>query len=271
MMPIPPYPISIRRLRVDLSTGFPRHWFAGDAFRSQLFNAMSMSFPPGEQFFMDSVRAALPWVQDEQLQSEARSFIGQEATHRHIHAQYNAQLEKQGLRYFIEPWVNWRVQASKKFHPLTNLAATLAFEHFTAALADDILRRPSRLQDVAEPLKTIWTWHAIEEAEHKAVAFDVYHAAGGGYARRIAWFFYVCLTFTLDLSVQTIHNLYRDGQLHRPGTWWSAARHYFGRQGIAWVLIPQALRYLSPHFHPWQEDNRELAEQWLQENSHVFM
>ena len=46
----------IRRLLIDLETPFARHWCGGDAFRSALFNALSMSFPMGEQFFIDAVR-----------------------------------------------------------------------------------------------------------------------------------------------------------------------------------------------------------------------
>ncbi len=101
--------LAIRRLEVDLSQGFPRHWLGGDAFRSQFFNALSMSFPVGEQFFIDAVRNAAPLLeaqspQDgsaslrETIQESIRGFIGQEATHRRIHGLYNATLEQQGLR-----------------------------------------------------------------------------------------------------------------------------------------------------------------------------
>mgnify|MGYP001003658021 FL=1 len=46
----------VRRLLIDLETPLARHWCGGDAFRSALFNALSMSFPVGEQFFIDAVR-----------------------------------------------------------------------------------------------------------------------------------------------------------------------------------------------------------------------
>ena len=49
----------VRRLLIDLNTPFPARWNGGDAFRSALFNALSMSFPVGEQYFIDSVRAGL--------------------------------------------------------------------------------------------------------------------------------------------------------------------------------------------------------------------
>ena len=46
----------VRRLLIDLETPFERHWCGGDAFRTAFFNALSMSFPVGEQFFIDAVR-----------------------------------------------------------------------------------------------------------------------------------------------------------------------------------------------------------------------
>ena len=49
----------VRRLLIDLETPFPGRWNGGDAFRSAFFNALSMSFPAGEQYFIDAVRAGL--------------------------------------------------------------------------------------------------------------------------------------------------------------------------------------------------------------------
>src|SRR6187455_2414967 len=91
----------VRRLLVDMEVPIARHWCAGDAFRSALFNALSMSFPVGEQFFIDSVRdglKALPQDMQERCRAEVQGLIGQEATHRRLHALYNGQLEKLGLR-----------------------------------------------------------------------------------------------------------------------------------------------------------------------------
>ena len=88
--------LTVRRLRVDLETPFARHWNGGDAFRTAWFNALSMSFPVGEQFFIDAVRdglKALPAAERERFAAEVQGFVGQEATHRRIHALFNAQLE----------------------------------------------------------------------------------------------------------------------------------------------------------------------------------
>jgi predicted metal-dependent hydrolase len=254
--------IPVRKLNIDLSTGFPRHWLGGDAFRTQLFNAMSMSFPIGEQFFIDSVRAAMPHIQDPVLLQQIRGFIGQEATHRHLHGQFNEQLFRQGLRYVMEPWVQARIRGSRRVSLRSNLCVTMAYEHFTAILSDVVLGS-AHMEDAAEPLRTLWEWHAVEETEHKSVAFDAYQALGGGYWLRVSWYAYVWLLFLTDTLVQTTHNLYRDGSLFKLSTGWNMLKYLFGRRGLVWSFMPQALSYFRPRFTPWERDNGELALRWL--------
>src|SRR3954468_8709604 len=129
----------VRRLLVDMEQPIARNWCAGDAFRTALFDALSMSFPVGEQFFIDSVRdgfKALPPEQQEHFRKEVQGFIGQEATHRRLHALYNGHLDKKGL-------VNdWGPRAAKRMKVLDGqdvrhwLGITAANEHFTAIFAD---------------------------------------------------------------------------------------------------------------------------------------
>jgi predicted metal-dependent hydrolase len=248
--------LTVRKLEVDLSRGFGRHWLGGDAYRTQLFNALSMSFPIGEQMFIDSVRAVPPEsLADPLLRAAVADFIGQEASHRFVHVQYNAHLARQGLGYTLEPRMLRRVQFISGLDVRSRLAITCALEHYTAILADGVLRHPAWLADAEPAMRTLWSWHAVEETEHKAVAFDVYRAAGGKYWRRVLWYLHVSLIFWCDTFLQTMHNLRNDGQLHKPRTWAGAMRMWFGRSGLAWHLLVPALRYLSPHFHPWQHDN----------------
>lgn len=100
--------LTIRKLEIDLRSGFGRHWHGGDAFMTQFNNALSMSFPVGEQSFIEAVRDCATLLPDAPeyaaLKQDAAQFIGQEATHRHIHGLYNAHLEKQGL---VNRWEGW--------------------------------------------------------------------------------------------------------------------------------------------------------------------
>jgi predicted metal-dependent hydrolase len=263
--------LTVRRLNVDLSKGFGLHWLGGDAYRSQFFNALSMTFPLGEQSFIDSVRAVPEQaLTDPALRAEVRDFIGQEASHRFVHEQYNAQLAAQGLVFVREQSIEWRLRFLEKRDPRDRLAVTCALEHYTAMLADGVLRLPGWMGDAEPDMQTLWSWHAAEENEHKAVAFDVYRAAGGGYWRRVLWFIDVSIFFWLDATIQTIDNLRRTGQLWKAGTWNSAVRTWLGRNGIAWHLLRPVLAYFSPAFHPWQHDNRHLTARWLDEHGAAF-
>jgi predicted metal-dependent hydrolase len=263
--------LTVRKLNVDLSEGFPRHWLGGDVYRTAFMNALSMSFPLGEQMFIDSVRAAPPEaITDPALRAEVKDFVGQEASHRFVHQQYNAELARQGFDYTLEESLKVRVERIRKLPVTHRLAITCALEHYTAMLADFLLRHPEWLEGATPQLRTLWAWHAAEELEHKAVAFDVYRAAGGGYWKRVSWYLHVSLIFWRDTSLQTLHNLRRDRAVWRLGTWASAARTWFGRRGLAWHLLKPGLDYLSPRFHPWQHDNRALLQMWLERNDDSY-
>src|SRR4051812_29945514 len=172
----------VRRPLVDREAAMPRHWCAGDAFRTAFFDALSMSFPVGEQFFIDSVRngfKTLPASEQEKFKPEVQGFIGQEATHRRLHSLYNAHLEKLG---FTNEWADRaarRLKLLDGLDPRHALGITAANEHFTAILADWMLRNPDLLGDRDPRLVTLWLWHSSEESEHKCTAFDLYQALDG--------------------------------------------------------------------------------------------
>jgi predicted metal-dependent hydrolase len=263
----------VRKLLVDLSQGLPRHWLAGKPFRSQYFNALSMSFPVGEQEFIDAVRAAaatLPADADHiALQATIEDFVGQEATHRRIHDLYNEQLEKQGLVNHWQHWVRNQIELGRRRNvpALSRLAVTAAFEHCTAVLADITLHHPEILQGADPMLAMLWRWHAVEETEHKAVAFDLYRTLGGSHGRRVRWYMYAMWRFTTMATGQTINNLRHDRMLFNAATWLDAASFFFGRYGLFWLTVGPIFRYIKRDFHPWQHDNRELATAWLKANA----
>ena len=267
-------PLQVRKLVVDLSSGFARHWHGGNSFRTQYFNALSMSFPVGEQFFIDSVREAAKRLGDspehQVLRATIADFCAQEATHRHVHSQYNQQLELQGLVNHWQHWAARRIEKSSGFNPMHNLAATVAFEHITGVFADLTLRHADLLAGADAPMQTLWRWHAAEETEHKSVAFDLYQALGGNHAWRVRWYLYVLLTFLVDTAAQTTRNLWRDGQLFKPKTWWDALTFTLGRRGLVWRSIRPMAAYFKRDFHPTHEGNPALASHWLEANAASF-
>ena len=259
----------VRRLLIDLNTPIPARWNGGDAFRSAFFNALSMSFPAGEQFFIDCMRdglKALPPEQREKLAAEAQGFIGQEATHRRIHALFNGHLDKLGFDNWIERQTARRRSANAGSGLRNQLAATAATEHFTAIFAAWLLRHPHALEGAEPRLRTLWLWHSAEESEHRNTAFDMYQALGGNHYWRIKVFKYITTTFLLDVINQTLRNLWHDGSLLRWGTWRSAVRLLFATDGMLRANYPLWRDYLAKDFHPRQH-SAALSEQWLRDNS----
>lgn len=263
----------VRRLLVDMEAPIARHWCAGDAFRTALFNALSMSFPVGEQFFIDAVRngfQALPEDQRQRYRAEVQGFIGQEATHRRLHTLYNQHLERQGLVNDWGPRAAKRLKLLEGADPRHALAITAANEHFTAIMADWMLRNPDLLGNDDPRLVTLWLWHSSEESEHKSTAFDLYRALGGNEEWRIRWFRRITRIFLADTLRQTVANLRRDGTLWRWRTWQSAGSYLFGRRGLIRLTWRPWRRYLRPDFHPSQQDSA-LSRQWLADHSDRYV
>jgi predicted metal-dependent hydrolase len=205
--------LTVRRLLIDLTTPFAVRWNGNDAFRSAFFNALSMSFPQGEQYFIDSVRAGLkvlPATEQARLGREVQGFIGQEATHRRIHGLFNGHLQTMGFTNGIERRAVQRIADNAHRDVRVHVAATAATEHMTAIFADWMLQHPEALAGSEDRLKTLWLWHSAEESEHRSTAFDIYLALGGSQDWRVRVFRYVTFIFLKDVALQTISNLWQD-------------------------------------------------------------
>jgi predicted metal-dependent hydrolase len=262
----------VRRLLIDLETPFTARWNGGDAFRSAFFNALSMSFPVGEQFFIDSVRNGLkklPAEKQAHMAAEVKGFIGQEATHRRIHELFNKHLSDMGFDNRFAARSSRRIQKQAHLDARMHLAATAATEHFTSVFADWMLNHPEALAGAEPRLQTLWLWHSAEEAEHRCTAFDLYQALGGDHARRLKVFRFVTVIFLSDILRQTVRNLWHDGSLFQVQTWRSAARLLFAKDGMLRGNVGLWRDYLREDFHPSQHD-AALSQAWLRDNTGQF-
>jgi len=264
--------LTIRKFLIDLEQGFPRHWH-GDAFQTQLYNALSMSFPAGEQAFIDSVRDVLPMLpldsKYDALRTSAKNFIAQEATHRRIHERYNAVLTQQGLVNHWEEWIPKRLAKFKVkgVHPLNFLATTVAYEHMTAVLADLMFANPWMLEQATPDMQALWRWHSSEESEHRSLAFDLYAALGGKYRNRIICYVIAVASFAAETTAQTAINLWHDKTLFKLSTLWGFLKHGFHpTRGMFIVMFTPMLDYFSRDFHPWKNRSQAPAQQWLSQN-----
>jgi predicted metal-dependent hydrolase len=154
-----------RDIRFDLNTADLRSWHPEGLHVAHFFNALSVFFPEGEKFFIDSVRHYRERIDSPALMRDVKGFVGQEAMHSREHRRYNAALERLGLPIAeldarVKTYLD---QVRERTTPEEQLAVTIALEHFTAIMAHTLLS-DERLLTGAEPhLAAIWRWHAVEE------------------------------------------------------------------------------------------------------------
>src|SRR6059058_5111510 len=211
---VPVRPMEFSRWVADL----PKYFAAdGDIVMSHVLTVLSSTFPEGEKFFVRSVAAARDDITDPQLLADIDGFIGQEEMHGREHKVLNDKLAEhgyptRGIDSYVRGlyWVRERIQTKK-----VNLAFTAALEHYTATLAELLLTDEQARQAVGKPgARDILTWHALEESEHKAVAYDVYKAVGGGEFTRIFVMFLTDLLFIGETGLMLVISLLKD-----PTTW----------------------------------------------------
>lgn len=250
-----------RPLRLTLDGKTPRYWLGGDAVSTQLFNALSIVFPRGEKMFVEAVRAHKDLVTDPALKQAVRDFIGQEVNHSRAHVELNDWLASLGLPIAeLDREIEARMKQNERLSPARRLAATCALEHFTAILAAALLEHPELLAEMHEDVRPLWLWHAIEELEHKSVAFDVYQAAGGTYRMRAAMMALVTVTFLSRVARRYRRLLREEGLLGDRRARLRSALKFFGPRGVLAGALPAYLAYYRPDFHPEELDDAALLD-----------
>ncbi|MDD9892529.1 MAG: metal-dependent hydrolase, partial [Gammaproteobacteria bacterium] len=210
-----------RNLKFDFDYSRLNDWHYNGRNITHFMNTLSLFFPEGEQFFIDSVRYYRDKgvIKDEELLQDIRAFIGQEAMHSREHDELNQEMERQGLGAAAKDKFVGRLLkvVNKTLPPSLRLSATCALEHLTANLADTVLQYPNVFDEGDNTSETVfadaWRWHALEETEHKGVAYDVYQMAVGkdsypsAYLQRVAGhvlanaiFWPIVVAVSLDVS-----------------------------------------------------------------------
>lgn len=261
-----------RRKSFDIEAVLASDWHGGNAFRTAWFNSMSMLFPLGEKFFIDSVRHFKDQVEDSQLLAEIGGFQAQEATHRLQHQKYNELLCKARGYDLVRFEKNERARiewANREMSAIRRLAGTVASEHLTAIMAHDMLTRKDSLVDADGQIASLWRWHGVEETEHKAVAFDVYLAVRGTVRGRRLAMIHSTIFFFKDTFRNLFIMLRNDGKLWRPRVWLSGLKFLFVKPGILRRMFIPWLKFFRKDFHPWQNDNRHLVDEWQQEEDRI--
>ena len=258
------HPIVPRRSPVS-TAAVPRHWFGGDPVATHIANGVNMLFPAGERFFVRSVNHYLDRIDDPELRAQVRGFFGQEGRHAKAHDDYNERLRQQG--YQIDRFLAMyekvgRGMLERMAPPALRLAATAAAEHFTAIMAENALSR--NVLDQADPtMRELLTWHAAEEIEHKAVAFDVLRAVNPSYALRMAGLTYATVSLVSFWLLGTTTLLRQDGLTRRDVR--RRMREMRGENPIVRNVFLRGIReYMRRDFHPDDNDNYHLARARLE-------
>ena len=262
----------VRRMRFQFGEPEPlhRHFVEGDIVFSHLVAVLSGSFPPGEESFIRSVRRFSDQITDPVLKKRVAGFIGQESVHGQEHRKLNTQLADMGyplVRFLLFAPTSVRQKVVLRIEKLipakVHLAMTAAAEHYTAVLGARVLSNDEIQAIPGDP--EVWrllNWHAMEELEHKSVAFDVYRSVGGSERTRITvmWFMYF-LTIPVVTAAVALSILLDPTAWPRPIT---VLRQTYGvfRGPLVRGILGEIHEYLRPGFHPDDVPTEELLERW---------
>ena len=249
-------------------TDVPRYWFAGDPFLTRMFDALSLTFPDGERYFIQSVRLFRDQIQDPDLKQRVADFIRQEAQHGIAHDKMNQIMKDQGMP--VDQFIQ-RLNKVFKFElkyrsPQYNIAMTAAAEHLTALMAETFYGEKDTLQDAHPYVRALFAWHAIEEMEHRDVAFDVMQQVGNVHevTRKMALVLTTGLMFGFTLYRANVM-LKCDGfnrtqrlKMNERGLQW-----LFGKQGKLRKMQSQYRDWFKPDFHPSQHPIIAQYDVWL--------
>ncbi len=262
--------VPTRRISFEASLqDLPKHFAAdGDLISSHVAASLSAVFPDGEDFFVRSVRHYRSEISDPELKRQVTGFIGQEAMHGREHRAFNNRLAELGYpTKRFERWTERGLKARERFlPPVSNLAATAALEHFTATLAELVLSSDEvQAMFGHQEVKNLFLWHALEESEHKAVAFDVYKAVGGSERVRVMTMNLLCVGFVGGMTFQVVVSLLGDRDTFRRGKLRKSWRAFRRSPIMRRELWRQLRDYNRPDFHPDDRDTSELVERWRTE------
>ena len=122
----------------------PRFWFGGDPYLTRMFDALSLTFPDGERYFIECVRLFRDQIADPGLQQRVADFIRQEAQHGMAHDKMNQVMKAQGMP--VDQFIA-RLNRIFRFElqhrsAQYNIAMTAAAKHLTALMAETFFWQP---------------------------------------------------------------------------------------------------------------------------------
>lgn len=254
----------------------PKRWWAGDAFGTAWHNALSATFPRGEAFFIEAVKAHREGA-DPKLAGEIRAFVKQEINHTREHIAFNRLAADSGYDIAaIDKRVAEMLELTKGRPVILNLAVTMALEHYTAMMAHEFLANPKHFENADAEVRDMWRWHAVEEVEHKGVAFDTWLHATKDWTAWRKWKLRSIIMLTVtgrffkNRWTDSINLLAQDGITGWKARW-GLLKYLTVSPGVVRQIFPAWLSYFKPSFHPWDHDDRDLIGKYEGEFSDALM
>ena len=242
-----------------------RHWVGGDPYATAFFNALSITFPKGETFFMKVLKQYRDDA-PEKLAWEIRGFVQQEAVHSREHLFFNKHIEDSDFDISrLEKTLSDVIDSIASKPLIMQLVATTCLEHLTAIMAAEFIANPKHFQDADEEQRKMWLWHASEEVEHKGVAYDTWLHATKDWSRARRWatkslfMVRISMGFAKNRTKGVLDLLRQDG-ISGPRAWFGFLRYAlvspapFRRTLLPWF------QFFLPGFHPWNKDDRDLIQ-----------
>jgi predicted metal-dependent hydrolase len=255
-----------RNFKLPRSQPTPRWWIRNDPVATAFFNALSATFPQGERFFIESVKHYRDRVSPG-LKAQISVFAAQESMHTREHVVFNRLISDAGYDLdLIDERTKQRFDLGRQLgRPIDRLAVTVALEHFTAIMAHAALAYDDDLDGAPEELKKLWRWHAIEEIEHKSVAFDTLMEVTAGIGPFRRWLLRVSHMIIstvqfLDMVFRSMALLFRHDGINTFGTWMKVLHFLFVSPGMFRRIAGSYFAYYAPGFHPWKIDDSALAK-----------
>lgn len=187
--------IPVRRMRFEIPDAAEFHpvYVADNAMISYHFTGLGLYVALLEPFIVKTTRRVLPQITDPALAEEADRFCRQEAQHYQQHERFNTLIFGHGYPGLQERYEVLRADFARMLDKEDDRYRVGFVEGFEAnttqgalfLLETGVLQHPKTQKRFGE----LWTWHMLEEIEHRNVAFDVYQHLYGDwlYRAKMCW------------------------------------------------------------------------------------
>jgi len=246
--------ITVRQMDFQFPDGMDPVVIPGEPERSYGIVALSLLLPYLEPYLIRTMKEAKKRVTDPDLLADLEKFRAQEGQHYQQHIRFNDAIREWGFpglekfedeldadyrRFSQTKSLRWNLAYAEGFEALTTAVAHFSFE--------------TKLNDGMHPAAAdLFTWHLVEELEHRTVAFDVYDHLCGSYPYRLVFGTYG--QWHMGRWIGRVAR-YLYGQDERMETEYGGAEASKARQRAQWPairkhMLPKLLRTYLPSYTP---------------------